>query len=653
MPSRIRKILLLVAAATTVASAQVTSPVLLLGGEPGVWKEIFASVGLTLGEANDLPPAALPAKIDTGAIAILQGPSPFAEQFGIRQSGNKNTTTRQIRDVHAPDLPVIWEHALDLPKMTFPAEAVVFAKEHWTGAPVVVGIRRGKGAVLWVATGPGSEGYARFPYLMQALADLGLKVPARSNRLWAFLDTSYRSRVDIDYIADRWQKLGISALHVAAWHYNEVDPAHDALLQKIIDACHKRGILVYAWLELPHVSEKFWADHPEWREKTALLQDAHLDWRKLMNLRNRDCFQAVSTAVKQLASRFDWDGINFGELYYESLEGAANPARFTPMNDDIRAEFKALTGTDPLHLFQTSATAKPETMQDFLQYRAESARRMQAEWMQVASSLRENKPWLDLVLTHVDDRFDGSMREKIGADAARVLPLQKEHDFTFLVEDPATIWHLGPGRYKQIAEKYKPITPRPDRLAVDINVVERYQDVYPTKQQTGTELFRLVHTAAESFPRVALYFESSLLRPDLDLLPAAASGISRLEQRGEGVVVESRFGAGVRVSGPVSVDGKPWPIASGSTAWLPPGAHVVAPAPARNSVLVENLNAELNNAQVVGSAVQFGYQSGSRALARLSRRPKSVEIDGDQVTPEYFGDSVLVLPRGQHVITLR
>ena len=43
----------------------------------------------------------------------------------------------------------------------------------------------------------------------------------------------------------------------------------------------------------------------------------------------------------------------------------------------------------------------------------------------------------------------------------------------------------------------QPLTPRSDKLAIDINVVERYQDVYPTKQQTGTELFQLVHLACE------------------------------------------------------------------------------------------------------------------------------------------------------------
>jgi len=59
-----------------------------------------------------------------------------------------------------------------------------------------------------------------------------------------------------------------AALHVAAWHNFEPDPEQDAYLQRLIAAAHREGIQVYAWLELPHVSEKFWAAHPEWREKT-------------------------------------------------------------------------------------------------------------------------------------------------------------------------------------------------------------------------------------------------------------------------------------------------------------------------------------------------------------------------------------------------
>src|SRR5205085_5857047 len=138
-------------------------------------------------------------------------------------------------------------------------------------------------------------------------------------------------------------------------------------------------------------------------------------------------------------------------------------------------------------------------------------------------------------------------------DAARALDLVAEHDFTFLIEDPATVWHLGPQRYPEIARRYEPLTSRSDRLAIDINVVDRYQDVYPTKQQTGTELFELVHLAAGAFQRVALYFENSLLLPDLKLLPSAAAEVTRIERIGSKTVVTSAAGVGLPWKGPAMV----------------------------------------------------------------------------------------------------
>src|SRR5437867_11898686 len=200
---------------------------------------------------------------------------------------------------------------------------------------------------------------------------------------------------------------------------------------------------------------------------------------------------------------------------------------------------------------------------------------MQQEWMAQIGALRSVRPNLDLTLTHVDDRFDTGMKDAIGADAARVLPLIAEHDFTFLIEDPATVWHLGPRRYPEIARRYQPLTERGDKLAIDINVVDRYQDVYPTKQQTGTELFELVHLAAGAFPRVALYFENSILTPDLKFLPSAAASVTRAEKTGQKWTIESPSGVGISWAGSATVDGKPWPIADGTTVWLPAGVHTV------------------------------------------------------------------------------
>jgi hypothetical protein len=630
-----------------------------LAGDAGAWPAILSSVGLQqqpaaisrifVARAGAPASAEWNARVENGAILILEGESPLADLFGFRR-GEGNVQVASLTDTHRPALPIVWEKGVELPRFELPAGAQIFARERWTGAPMTAGLRRGSGAVLWVATPPGERGYERYPYLLDALCDLGVEPPFRSARLWAFFDSAYRSRVDVEYFAARWRKSGISALHVAAWHFYEPDAERDEYLRRLIAACHREGILVYAWFELPHVSEKFWADHPEWREKTAVLQDAQLDWRKLMNLANRDCFRAVSTGVRQTIYRFDWDGVNLAELYFESLQGVDNPSRFTPMNADVRAEFKALTGVDPIDLF---AAAPPSAARrdDFLDYRAGLARRIQEEWLAQLEAARRVKPHLDLVLTHVDDRFDTGMRAAIGADAARVLPLLDTHSFTFLIEDPATVWHLGSQRYQTIAERYTALTPHRDKLAIDVNIVERYQNVYPTKQQTGTELFQLVHFAAANFARVALYFENSLLPPDLALLPSSAAAVTKVEQLGAKTIIDSLYGVGLPWQGPAMVDGAPWPIADSATVWLPAGPHTVEPAPEQFFPRVLRLNADLRAARVVDAAtIEFSYQAASRAIAIVDRAPRSVEIDGVLQAPPH--STVLLLPQGRHVITI-
>ena len=648
-----------------------------IGDNPGGWSELLSSIGLTAGAGDgasvivaphgtDLPYAEWAARVEHGVILIVEGESPLAAAFGFRVSAEAtpagiaslhSVTVRSVEDLRAPDLRIVWEKALDLPVIEIPAEARIFARERWQKAPLIAGYRKGEGAVLWVAAPPGPRGYERFPYLPQALLDLGLEPPFRSTRLWAFFDSAYRARVDVDYFARRWRAAGIGALHVAAWHFWERNPQSDEYLRRLIDACHRNAIQVYAWLELPHVSEAFWDQHPEWREKTALQQDAQLDWRKLMNLTNRHAFAAVSAGTRDLLAHFDWDGVNLAELYFESLEGHENPARFTPLDTDVRREFQETAGFDPLDLFTAQSPRywqkNAPGLARFLEFRAQLAQRQQTEWIAQIEDLRRLKPQLDLTLTHIDDRFDTSMREKLGADAARVLPLLAQHDFTFLIEDPATVWNLGPQRYPQIAARYAPLTPSQDKLAIDVNIVDRYQDVYPTKQQTGAELFELVHVASSSFPRVALYFEASIARWDFQLLASAAAAVERAGQVNGKLVVESRRGVGVPFKGPALVDGKPWPIAGDDALWLMPGPHVIEPAPPAQAppMRVLDFNGDLKMAIVTPQGIEFAYQSSARAMALLEHVPAKLQIDGVERTPEMVGNVVL-LPRGQHLVNL-
>jgi hypothetical protein len=617
------------------------------GANPAAWTKILGSVGIERATANPdivVAGASSNAPATAGRILILEGDSPAARSLGIVPE-KERVTVRQIVDTHGPQMQIIWQQAAEIVKVQLPDGFTVFATERWKGAPVLAGKRTvNGGAVLWMATEPGLSGMERYPYLIQALVDLGLDLPLHATNLWAFFDSSYRIRADVDYLAKRWREAGVGVLHVAAWHTMEPDAGQDAYMARLIEACHKNAILVYAWLELPHVSERFWADHPEWREKTAAGQDAQLDWRKLMNLQNKDCSTAVSQRIAALLKRFDWDGVNLAELYFESLEGASNPARFTPMSDDVRADYKKQSGIDPKTLLEPGA--KAADLRKFLDYRAGLASALQAKWLDEIEKTRTQKPYLDIVLTHIDDRFEPGIRDALGADVARSLPLIQARKSTLLVEDPATLWDLGAERYSKLAEQYHALTPDRAHLAVDINVVERYQDVYPTKKQTGVELLELVHEAAISFSRVALYFENSLEKQDLRLLPAAANtATERVDEAGV-LTLDAKQTTRVDWQGAVEMDGKLWPVQNARTVLAPSGKHRFEASAVQPGVAITDFNGEIRSAVGTADQADVAYSSKSRAVAVLGTAVSRVDVDGVHFAGATVGS--VVLPAGEH-----
>jgi hypothetical protein len=259
-------------------------------------------------------------------------------------------------------------------------------------------------------------------------------------------------------------------------------------------------------------------------------------------------------------------------------------------------------------------TRSAASLRKFLEFRANLAARLQEEWLGRLGEIKRAKPHLDLVLTHIDDRFDASMRDKLGADAPRLLATAQERDVTFLIEDPATIWHLGPERYGEIAKRYAPLTSRRDLLAIDLNIVERYQDVYPVKQQTGTELFQLVRSAADSFERVALYFENSIAPVDWPLLAAAAAPLRRVQWNGASLQIDAPRMLSVEWRGCARLDGREWPAQDGERVLVPPGSHKLSPCKAMPARLLRDFNGELLDARIVKGRLRVKYESRSRAI---------------------------------------
>jgi hypothetical protein len=163
----------------------------------------------------------------------------------------------------------------------------------------------------------------------------------------------------------------------------------------------------------------------------------------------------------------------------------------------------------------------------------------------------------------------------------------------------------------------------------------------------------LVHQAAMSLPRVALYFENSLLPPDLQLLSSAAASVIRFERMGTKTVVDSAGGVGIPWKGGAKVDGQPWPAQDDDTLWLPAGPHAVEPSSFLVGPRLVSLTGELKAVRPVGpNVIEFTYQSSARAIAIVSRKPVSIQIDGESHAVPVTEGNVLLLPRGQHVVTL-
>jgi hypothetical protein len=166
-----------------------------------------------------------------------------------------------------------------------------------------------------------------------------------------------------------------------------------------------------------------------------------------------------------------------------------------------------------------------------------------------------------------------------------------------------------------------------------------------------------VHLAAGAFSRVALYFENSILAPDLKFLSAAAASVRRMDKAEDTWTVDSPGGVGVRWAGGATLDGKPWPLTDGATIWVPAGVHKLSPSAAGPETRVLDFNGDLQSAEALSNGeLQLDYSASSRAIAILEKRPSALEVDGAETVPELLASGpnwALLLPRGRHSAKIR
>jgi hypothetical protein len=616
------------------------------------------------------------ALVNKGLRLVVGGEGPLLPLLHLRL-GNPRSVHVVIdrhlpgNNLHWADHPVVRWFA-DLPE----GEARVLYADSASGHPLVVTAELSRGR--FIALAPyldplSGYGYSRFPTLVNAIVrSLDCRPPFRRQAVDAYFDPGYRFSVSTDSLVAFWKAWGIRAVHASAWYYDETRP-YD--YKKLVRAAHDNGILVYLWLEWPHVGKGFWDRHPEWRQKNALLEDAKLDWLHLMDLQNPDCLNAALADLSALL-KLNWDGIDIAEFTITgaggaALDGPSNLKGFTSFGLPMRREFEAVAGFDPLELV---TPASPHFWQrdslgleKFYDYRKAVNNRLLRRVVEFILDLeKQGKRDWELIHTIVDNSLHPEFDRLFGFDLDTTLALVRRCGITLNVEDPYMEWDKPPVRYRRLREWLNSILPEGSSM-IDLNIVPFHADTlyaFASSQPTGAEFLQQLHIASERNGRVCVYCEWSVFHQDWPLVPyAMAAGATAREGRnGWEVSTPATVVFNLSGTGTVTDNGRPWPCYGPEGVVLPAGEHHVSfgktPAGTNSSgqeIRLVAISGELLECKAGAGGFEAIYASPSRCLISLSSSPKRILVDGREGGVTVFkgrSDWMLLAPSGKHRLAL-
>jgi uncharacterized protein YdaL len=617
----------------------------------------------------------LEAWIKRGGRAIIEGRMPLAERLGFQFDGHTFTPIH-LQDYLVPETPIHWPDGTKTDRFTPPPVNATLEADDSSGVPVAVAARVAEGMVIFLASELDPEtglGYTRFPFLALHLRQrFGVEPEVTAHGVEFYFDPGFRQNSSAEELVKAWHEEGVRAVYVAAWHFYE-KWSYD--FDRLIRLCHAEGIAVYAWLEFPEVTPRMWDEHPEWREKTVTGQEPQFGWRRPMNLANAACREAAYKFLDDLLDQHDWDGVNIAEVCFDTEEGMANPAGYTPMNADVRAEFTRQAGFDPTLLFDERSTyywrANAEAEAKWMRFRTGLTR----DWL---AGLLEHlsRRQLDVIVTALDSIAVPSVIDKNGCDSRDAVALMERYNFTLQVEDTSEMWGASPTRYATFGEAYRRLVKDPSRLMFDLNVVkERILDKSPTALASGVEFALSARAAASAGNgRVAIYSESTVQLEDRGLLPFVLGAGTPVNTRSNATVIAPSHLVRYRYRPPPAgnpwwafwrargsedqflpvVNGQPWLFGKRGTLLLPPGQHCFQNAevpPERQTIRVKDISTPFTNAQATKAGFGLDYDSSRRVWMRLSREPSAVLSDGKTLTNAVTRagrEWLVALPAGRH-----
>jgi hypothetical protein len=372
--------------------------------------------------------------------------------------------------------------------------------------------------------------------------------------------------------------------------------------------------------------------------------------------------------TERLMTDYDWDGVDFAELYFEA-DGKVfqKPAEFTPMHHSFRRMFRRDHGVDPVEIFNPASAhywqGNKKLRRALIEYRIDLVTRLTDTFLGVLARCRTQKPYLQTTLTFVDSFFDPTVRERFAVDADRLLALEAKYDFAVNVEDPYTVWSLGPDRYRVIGEHYRPKLQPGTPFTIDINIADRMPPVRPLLRPRGLELYALVAAVAANTDYVTIFGVNTFLPEDMRLVPFVLGALPLKREPAEGAPFETgrQLYWQTDTRGRTAyLDGQEWPCFSDSQVLIPAGGHTVSTRPRApdadpDALRIESVNGQVLAAERMGRRVTLTYESRGRCYVTLNHKPATVLCDG---APDLGKVSIgerrvcLILPQGKHTVVM-
>jgi len=612
--------------------------------------------------------------VKNGGNLITDRKNKLIEKFGIKFF-NAESKIQSIRDNYFPQEYISWKYSQLVNKFDYNDDDEIFCEDASTSLAVAIGRNFGQGKIIYFNTAfdPNTPfGYSNYPYALEYVKKFFQLLPVfRRENLDVYFDPGLRQTTSIENLVKIWVKQGIRIIHISGWHqylkYN-----YD--YQRAIKLAHANGILVYAWLEPPQVSQKFWEKHPEWREKNYKNEDVRPSWRYPVALTDEKCVNALISQYISFLKAYDWDGVNIGELNFEAGKGFESPNLFTPMHLSAREEFKNIYGFDLKEIFNPLSPyywkLNNNAKQDVINYRINKITSIHDILLKAITNFSKSKKGFTIIVTFYDTYFSPEMKEYHGISSDKIIELQKKYGFLIQPEDPQSKWSTEPSRYLEFGRYYSKKLKDSTKLLIDLNILtfRKKQEVtpFPTLLQTGLESYQLINAASLAAPRFTIYSEATCNPQDLSFFAYSSSGPVRYRNTSDGYEVNSPYSFVLQLPKDIKVIDVDDQSVMGyreNKFIIPAGIHTIDcninNIPGFSTVELQpqllSFTGNILDVNYEMRKLTFDYDCTEKALVSLNSKPASIQVDGQNFSFDVLKGNdcfTIFLPVGKHSVKI-